>query len=630
MFSNKNTPIAELIINDNFTCVAEVNTSFIKLFKFNSSDKVIGKSLNELNIFNPNGIKHIKEKLLREGEFNDEKMFCLTSKDEMLACLVTVQKEIQLQDNKYFIYFHDITQLHNLELQLEKSKQTAENALNLQAMFLANISHEIRTPINGILGFTELLNNTKLTHEQLDYLHSIKISGNNLIKIVNDILDSTKIEAGLIELENIAFNIATTIKETIKTFIPQALSKNIQINANIESNLPEIVYGDPTRLFQIISNLVNNALRFSKINGSVTINASVAQKNNSNCVIKFSVVDNGIGIEKDKIESIFEKFIQGDSSTTRNYGGSGLGLSIVKKLIELHKGNINVSSEKNIGSTFNFYIPFNLTHQNDFTIEVTQTNTNFLNNKKILLVEDNEINQKLTSTILSLEGAKVTIAHNGEIALQLLQNLTYDLILMDIQMPVLDGISTSLIIRKELNCVTPIIAMTANVITGEKKVCLKSGMNDYISKPFSANDLIKIINKHIANSNLIDKEEFNNKTSNNKQHTSLKYLYEFSKGNKLFIKEMIELFLEQSPNDIDRLNVAVENYDFDTIKSIIHRLQTSLGFIGFDENILKELKQVEEWCLNKTNFSEIKKIIDDLINECKLAQIELKQGLLQL
>lgn len=320
MFSNKNTPIAELIINDNFTCVAEVNTSFIKLFKFNSSDKVIGKSLNELNIFNPNGIKHIKEKLLREGEFNDEKMFCLTSKDEMLACLVTVQKEIQLQDNKYFIYFHDITQLHNLELQLEKSKQTAENALNLQAMFLANISHEIRTPINGILGFTELLNNTKLTHEQLDYLHSIKISGNNLIKIVNDILDSTKIEAGLIELENIAFNIATTIKETIKTFIPQALSKNIQINANIESNFPEIVYGDPTRLFQIISNLVNNALRFSKINGSVTINASVAQKNNSNCVIKFSVVDNGIGIEKDKIESIFEKFIQGDSSTTRNYG----------------------------------------------------------------------------------------------------------------------------------------------------------------------------------------------------------------------------------------------------------------------------------------------------------------------
>lgn len=630
MFSNKNTPIAELIINDNFTCVAEANASFIKLFKFDSTHKIIGKSLNELNIFNPNGIKLIKEKLLREGEFFDEKMFCLTCKEELLACLVTVQKENQPQDNKYFIYFHDITQLHNLELQLEKSKQIPENALNLQAMFLANISHEIRTPINGILGFTELLSNTKLSHDQLDYLHSIKISGNNLIKIVNDILDSTKIEAGLIELENIAFNIASTIKETVKTFIPLALSKNIQINTNIDNNLPETVYGDPTRLFQIINNLINNALRFSKINGAVTINASVIQKNNSNCVIKFSVIDNGIGIEKNKIETIFDKFIQEDNSTTRNYGGSGLGLSIVKKLVELHKGNINVTSEKNIGSTFNIFIPFNLTHQNDFTLEVKQSNTNFLNNKKILLVEDNEINQKLTSTILSLEGAKVTIANNGEIALQLLQNLNYDLILMDIQMPVLDGISTTLIIRKELNCVTPIIAMTANVITGERKVCLKSGMNDYISKPFSANDLIKTINKHIANCNIIDKIDFNNKTTNIKQHASLKYLYEFSKGNKLFIKEMIELFLEQSPNDIDRLNVAVENCDFDAIKSVIHRLQTSLGFIGFDENMLKDLKRVETWCLNKTNFSEIKKIISDLINECKLAQIELKQGLLQL
>ena len=630
MFLTHNTPIAELIINDNFTCVNEVNNSFIKLFKYDSNFEIINKPLKELKIFNPNGIKLIKEKLLREGEFHAEKMFCLTSKEELIVCLVTIQKEVISKNNNYIIFFQDITQLHNLETQLEKSKQIAENALNLQTMFLANISHEIRTPINGILGFTELLQNTKLNHEQLDYLQSIKISGNNLIKIVNDILDSTKIEAGLIELENIPFNIASIIKDTVKTFIPLAHSKNIQINTTVENNLPETVFGDPTRLFQIINNLINNALRFTKNNGKVSVYASVIQKNETNCVVKFNVIDNGIGIDKDKIETVFDKFIQEDSSTTRNYGGSGLGLSIVKKLVELHKGSISVTSEKNIGSTFTFYISYNLTDQNSFTLDVMQPTAKVLSNKKILLVEDNEINQKLTSTILTLEGAKVTVANNGEVALQLLQNLNYDLILMDIQMPVLDGISTTIIIRKELICNTPIIAMTANVITGEKKVCLKSGMNDYISKPFNAGDLIKIINKHIANSTLIGDVDFNNKITENNQHVSLKYLYEFSKGNKMFIKEMIELFLEQSPTDIEKLSVAIKNNDYASIKPIVHRLQTSLGFIGFNENIHKELKQVEEWCINKTNFQDIKKIIDNLINECKIAQTELKQGLLQL
>lgn len=616
-----NSPIAILRLSGNLTTIVYTNNSFLKMFDFAITDSLVGKKLSDVSVFNSSGRKHLSDKLVREGLLFDEKMFCFTNSGRMITCLVSMQEDFEGEETIKTLFFHNITELHNLEIELEKAKQLADKALSMQALFLANVSHEIRTPINGILGFTELLMKTELTNEQRDYLQSIDVSGKNLIKIVADILDATKIEAGLITLEHIQFNLRDKLNELIYLFSPQFYKKQISFNSFLSSNLPECIYGDPIRLFQILNNLLSNALKFTPSGGKIELHAEVAQCNKHNVVLKLQVIDTGIGIESDNLKTIFDKFIQADNSTTRKYGGTGLGLSIVKKLVELHKGSIHVESEKNKGSNFYCFLPYSL-KESDITKEnlIKQTSySSLLKNKKILLVEDNEINQKLTSTILGQEGAIVTIADNGELALKLLQNVDYDIILMDIQMPVLDGITSTIKIRRELNLDTPIIAMTANVIAGEKKVCLSSGMNDYISKPFNSTDLINRINRQLANSNgntaisekVIDEDinQFSGQTLNI-----------MSSENKVFVKEMIELFVEQCPADIEKINLLIKNSDYKGIGSLSHRLQTSLSLMGFNEGTIKNLKKIESLCKIGENFNEVKNLATLVINDCRSMQ----------
>lgn len=616
-----NSPIAILRLTNNLTAVVGANNSFLKLFDFDSAEELSNKKLVDLSVFNSSGIKHLNDKLVREGLLFDEKMFCFTNTGRMITCLVSLQEDVEGEEIIKTLFFHNITELHNLEIELEKSKQLADKALSMQALFLANVSHEIRTPINGILGFTELLQRTELTNEQKDYLHSIDVSGKNLIKIVADILDATKIEAGLVTLEHIKFDLKDKLKELTQLLSPQFQKKQISFSANYGADLPEIIYGDPVRLFQILSNLLSNALKFTPSGGNIKLITEVAQINKTNVVLKLQVIDSGIGIDKNKLEKIFDKFIQADNSITRKFGGTGLVLSIVKKLVELHKGTIHVESEKNKGSDFYCFLPYSL-KENDFVSEdlVKQTTqTSLIKNKKILLVEDNEINQKLTSTILGQEGAIVTIADNGEVALQLLENINYDIILMDIQMPVLDGITSTIKIRKELLLETPIIAMTANVIAGEKKVCLSSGMNDYISKPFNSVDLINLINRQLANSG---NHDLNNEIKHISavNQTSFEFLNSISKGNKAFVKEMIELFMEQSPADIEKLNFLIRSKDYKGLGAMAHRLQTSFGLMGFNSQTIGSLKQIEKLCNEEKNFEEIKNLTIGIIEECTAVQ----------
>lgn len=614
-----NSPIAILSLNNNLSTVVYTNNSFLKMFDFAFTENLIGKKLSEISIFNSSGRKHLNDKLVREGLLFDEKMFCFTNTGRMITCLVSMQEDHQGDDNIKTLFFHNITELHNLEIELEKSKQLADKALSMQALFLANISHEIRTPINGILGFTELLLKTDLTNEQKDYLHSIDVSGKNLIKIVADILDATKIEAGLVTLEHIKFNLKDKLKELIQLFNPQFQKKQIVFVSSFDSGLPEEIYGDPLRLFQILNNLLSNALKFTPLGGSIKFNVEVAQSNKHNVVLKLQVVDTGIGIEPDKLKLVFEKFIQADSSTTRKFGGTGLGLSIVKKLVELHKGTIHVESEKNKGSNFYCFLPYSLTESNIHSQDLIRhtLQTSLLKNKKILLVEDNEINQKLTSTILGQEGSIVTIADNGEVALKLLQNIDYDLILMDIQMPVMDGITSTIKIRKELHIDTPIIAMTANVIAGEKKVCLSSGMNDYISKPFNSTDLVNRINRQLANPNE-NKVKSGNAINGKHKETTIETLNVMSSTNQNFVKEMMELFMEQCPADIEKINSLIKHVDYRGLGALAHRLQTSLSLMGFSSNTVNRLKQIENLCNTEQKFSEIRDLANEVINECSL------------
>ena len=357
------------------------------------------------------------------------------------------------------------------------------------------MSHEIRTPMNAIIGFSDVLYKRKLGVKEKEFVTIIKTAGENLITIINDILDISKIEAGMMVFEKNDFSVQEIFKSLNVMLLRRAQEKKLELAFSCEEDVPDVLLGDQTRLSQIIINLVGNAIKFTK-NGSVQVLAKIRQVVGENILVEFSITDTGIGIPKDKLKNIFERFQQAESHTTRKYGGTGLGLSIAKQLIELQGGTLSVKSELNIGSVFTFYIPYTKSTQTKKSVAVIEKNYNMkdLGKLKILLAEDNQINVMLISSLFSENNLKLQVAENGKICIQLLKKnnglteLTkrFDIILMDMEMPEMNGYEAVNIIRNELKNNIPIIAMTANAMAGEKEKCLDLGMNDYISKPIDA------------------------------------------------------------------------------------------------------------------------------------------------
>lgn len=381
---------------------------------------------------------------------------------------------------------------------LVRSKLKAENSSKAKEQFLANMSHEIRTPLNGIEGMTKLLEGTGLDEEQKKYVSAINISSGNLMIIINDILDISKIEAGKLTVEEVGFNLKYSCEKTMETLWFKAKGKDIVLEHNFDENISEVLIGDPTRINQVIINLISNAIKFTE-KGFVRLNCDLIEKTDKFNRIRFEVVDSGIGIAKDKLEKIFESFSQEDDSTTRKFGGTGLGLSISRQLVELFNGRLDVSSVKGEGTSFYFTIELpvgtkEIIGKSDEVLSLPVS----VEGKKVLLVEDNEINQFLASTILKKWKMNVEVANNGLIALNMLKEEEYDIILMDIQMPVMGGLEAAREIRNKLKLETPIIALTANAIKGDDDKCLEVGMDDYVSKPFDHsilfNKILKLIN----------------------------------------------------------------------------------------------------------------------------------------
>ena len=385
--------------------------------------------------------------------------------------------------------------------ELIKAKTRAEDSSKAKEQFLANMSHEIRTPLNGIDGMTGLLMKTNITDDQKEYLHAVRTSVDALLVIVNDILDISKIEAGKLDLEYIGFNLKESLNNTIRSLDYKAKEKGIRLQHNFDDHISTILIGDPVRLNQIIINLINNAIKFTH-EGGVTLNCTLVRKTDTTNTIEFRVTDTGIGIDKDKLEKIFESFSQEDESTTRKYGGTGLGLSISTQLVQLYKGQLKVESEKNKGTSFYFEIELPCGRDTDVPEEsvgvVYPVN---VKGRKVLLVEDHEINQFLATTILNEWKIEVDLAENGQIAVDKVKSgeIDYDVILMDMQMPVMGGIEATQIIRNELKSTIPIIALTANAVKGDSDKCIEAGMNDYISKPFDPsvlyNKILTLINQ---------------------------------------------------------------------------------------------------------------------------------------
>ncbi len=405
--------------------------------------------------------------------------------------ILTLQKEkIQFQKKKL-----EIT--NNL---LEKAKKIAEESNNSKSLFLSNMSHEIRTPMNAIVGFANLLTKTQLNQKQLSYTDNIITSGNNLMVVINDILDFSKIEAGKLSLEKIKFNINELIHKLIATLTIQASNKHVKIKYYIDKAIPEIIIGDPVRLNQILANLIGNAIKFSNKNEDVKLELKLQSINNKVRIL-FDIIDIGEYIPENKTISIFESFSQANPDTTRRFGGTGLGLSIVKRLIDLQEGEINITSKKDGETKFSFHLDFDLSNgtgkSNLLNHEVVLGKCH-KKNLQILVVEDNVINQSLFVDLIKEWNKKINvdIASNGKISLEMLQNKEYDLILMDIQMPIMDGYEATKIIRHEFQLPKnqiPIIAITAHAMIEEKEKCIKVGMNDYISKPFTPENLFNKI-----------------------------------------------------------------------------------------------------------------------------------------
>lgn len=442
-----------------------------------------------------------------QGNFDKLTKWVHVLKDETKIDVELVAKSIEYNGMKArLVSISDVTEVNKYQNELIKAKEQAVNAKKLLGQFLSNMSHEIRTPMNGIMGITRVLQKTELNEEQRRYLNVVNKSSENLMMIINDILDFSKIEAGKIELEEMDFNLDELISVVQEIMVTNAEEKGIYLTVEKDPESPTWIKGDPVRLNQILTNLVSNGIKFTE-KGGVKIKVGSQTVSNDRVRLNFTIKDSGIGIPKDKCKTIFKSFTQASSSTTRTHGGTGLGLTITKQLIELQNGIIWIESEPGHGSEFNFQIDYNLAENPKDNIEYEMRQKEVsderilaeLEGLKILLVEDHPINQMLAMKVLGDWGFNVDLAENGKVALDIIGQKSYNLVLMDISMPEMDGYEATKGIRSGKyndNPEIPIIAMTASALIGENQKCFKSGMNDYVSKPFDPDYLLDRIAYH--------------------------------------------------------------------------------------------------------------------------------------
>ncbi len=499
----------------------------------------------------------------------------------------------------FFVLITDITAQKKAEFQAVAQEEIAIAASQVKSEFLANMSHEIRTPINGVIGMTGLLLDTSLKKVQEEYTRSIKQSAENLLTIVNDVLDFSKVEAGKLDIEEVEFDLTAEIKDTIHLLKFSADSKNVYLNLNI-FELDKMVVGDPGRIRQVLINLIGNAIKFTQV-GGVDVRVSVSDWRDETCNIKFEVSDTGIGIPKNAQEKMFDAFSQQDSSITRKFGGSGLGLSISKKLVELMGGTIGVRSEEGKGSVFSFELPLKISEQSVSGIQMKDSLNQHLDkefSEKILLAEDNIVNQKIAEAQLSKYGFHVDVVANGEEAIKALVEQPYDLVLMDCQMPIMGGLEATKVIRNSedvLDSNIPIIAMTANAISGDREKCLEVGMDEYISKPIRETLLIQTIEKILSRKPSIGSLEkhLGSGVLDKKVVENLNKIKSSRNGNLL--GELVDIFMKTSKISLKKIEKEIQNKNFQKVRVLAHELKSSSAHLGASDlsKLCEELENIE-------------------------------------
>lgn len=521
----------------------------------------------------------------------------------------------------------DISDQKRIEKELIKAKDIAEQSVRVKEQFLTNMSHEIRTPMNGIIGFARILESTKLDDDQKQSVEAIQRASKNLMNIINDILDFSKIDADKMTFEDVNFSLSKTINAVIEVLSPISNEKKIKLLCEIDPQINDFLIGDPTKLSQILINLVGNALKFTE-KGYVELIVSKEKESESESFLRFTVVDTGIGIPKDKIDSIFESFNQASNETTRKFGGTGLGLTITRKLIELQGGIISVTSEVAKGSEFSFVLQYKKVQKEivePINVKKEPLSFNFLKDIKILLVEDNELNQLLAIKVFKKWEKEIDIANNGKIAINKIEQNNYDIILMDIQMPEMDGIELTKYIRTNMGSKSniPIIALTAHATLGEEKRSLHNGMNDYLSKPFDFNVLLGKLHKNLMNNDNNKSFDLSGLEVPAEKLVDFNYLNEFADGDTDFIQKMVSLFLHNAPEALEAILVSNGNDDIKVLKAEVHKLKSSISLLG-----IKKASKCIEIIENEIEINPLGKIrkdeVENFYNICQLVFNELE------
>lgn len=518
----------------------------------------------------------------------------------------------------------------------EQATHTAEEAVKSKQQFLSTMSHEIRTPLNAIIGFTNVVLKTDLTAKQKEYLDAIKISGDALIILINDILDLAKVDAGKMTFEQKNFKMDQATASMLRLFDTKAKEKNIELIREYDEQIPETVIGDPARLQQVVLNLMSNAVKFTD-SGKIVFGVRLIAEESEKIMLEFSVTDTGIGIEEDKLESIFENFQQASGETSRKYGGTGLGLAIVKKLVEAQNGRVWVKSTPGVGSGFYFTLGFKkvkeegvVKTEKEKKSVLVKTERKNMNGGKILVAEDVTLNQLLVKTLLEEFGFGVDIAANGKIATEKMEKGKYDLILMDLQMPEMNGFEATEYIRSTLKSDIPIIALTADVTTVDVEKCREAGMDDYLAKPINDKLLYSKIRKYLKEEEPMAEKPVAEHTHHvSKSLTNLDYLKQYTRGSEETIREMIGIYLKETPQLINTMKQSIDGMDWDALARAAHSLIPSFTVMGINKEYEDMTKKVQEYAKKREKAEEISDLVNNIEKACKRACAELEESLKQ-
>lgn len=618
IIANMNLGLIEV---DNNQMIQYANQSFCDVSGF-EADELIGKNPSQLFLYGENNMKFLEEQieLRKKGVSSVYQLPVKNKRGEIRWWAISGAPNYDDQGNLLgSVGIHlDITDQKKLEEELKLQRAKALEASKAKEVFLANMSHEIRTPLNAIIGFLRELKRAGVSGSQQEFLDYSYNASQHLLSIINNILDISKIESGEMLLENKNFSLKESIENVITILKPKAREKGLMLTTSFSDKLYPVFKGDPSKIEQVLYNILGNALKFTN-QGKIAVDCKVLQDLPHQQTFSIVITDTGIGMSEEYVRSIFKKFNQEDSSISRKYGGTGLGMSITKELIHLMKGEIDVKSEKNVGTSITIQLVLHKGNEKLNRDVSAEKQHIVLDGIRVLLVEDNELNQLVAENSLKHYNCLVTKADNGRIAVELLEKEQFDIILMDIQMPEMDGIEATQILRENMGVKTPIIALTANAFKSEIDKCISIGMDDYITKPFAEESLINIIEKHIGR-----QKNQSDAVKVRAVPYDLTGIQKLGQGDEAFIKKIITLFITQTQEMIPMIDLAFNNQNFAEIARLVHKLRPSVEAVGI-ASISEEMRELEvsakEQSMESSKmyslFEKIKNILIEAIEKMK-------------